>query len=166
MFNPLHPFERRFIPLFRAKGVQAFVKQTYRRGRLAFDDTHKEGFVLIHFERMLAAQQYFDVLKEDRHRAIFRMDDDDDMKKLEALLDEAAVFTMLKVKDAEWKARRVLDKKIRAYIDHRLGWHPSRSDDVVFSLDVQFGEVYARLKCRSKEIMVKLEEIETAGYVL
>ena len=88
------------------------------------------------------------------------------MARLAALIEAGGVFTMLKVKDAEYKARKVLDKKLRYYIDTRLQWRPNGSDDVVFSLDVQFGEVYARLKFRSKEIMVKLEEIENASYVL
>jgi hypothetical protein len=73
---------------------------------------------------------------------------------------------MLKVKDAELKARKVLDKKIRAFIEYKLGWQPGRNDDVSFNLDVQFGEVYAELKFRSKQIKVKLEEIETGNYVL
>ena len=166
MFNPLHPFEPRFIDLFKSKGVKAFVKQTYKRGRPGFHDPDREGFVLVHFENLLAAQQYFDVLTEDPARELFLTDSPEHVAKINNLLHSASVFTMLKIKDAEVKARQILDRKIRAFIEYNLKWQPSGQDGVRFTLDVQFGEVYAKLRFRSKEIKVKLEEIEAGNYVL
>ncbi|HEX5652330.1 MAG TPA: hypothetical protein VFX58_04620 [Chitinophagaceae bacterium] len=164
MFNPLHPFEPRFIKAFQQKGVKAFVKQTYQRGRPPFEE-NKEGFVMIHFERALAAQQYYDVLNDDPNRELLWLGEPGDLNRLHQLLAQGNVFMMLKVKDAERRARKLLDKKIRAFIEYRLHWYPGL-DQVKFSLDVQFGEVYARLRFRAREIMVKLAEIENAEYVL
>jgi hypothetical protein len=105
-------------------------------------------------------------LKDDPGREIFFTDRPADMTRIKELLCTAPVFMMLKIKNAEIKARKVLDKKLKAFIEYKLNWHPSRQDEVLFSLDVQFGEVYAKLKFRSKEIKVKLAEIEEANYVL
>jgi len=166
MFNPLHIFEVQFLQAFINKGVVAFVKQSYQRGRQALDPAAPKGYVLIHFEKLLAAQQYYDVLKDDPGREIFFTDRPGDMIRIKELISNTPVFMMLKIKDAEIKARKVLDKKLKAFIEYKLNWHPSRQDEVLFSLDVQFGEVYAKLKFRSKEIKVKLAEIEEAKYVL
>ena len=150
MFNPLQPFEERFIGMFRKKGVKAFVRQTYNRG---------DGFVLIHFENLLAAQQYYDVVKTDAARELILLNEQGE-QRIKELLQKEKIYTMLKVKDAEFKVKKLLEKRIRYFIDHKLGWNPGRNDDVQFSLDVQFGEVYAKLKYRSKEIKVKLADIE------
>jgi len=150
MFNPLQPFEERFIAMFRRKGVKAFVRQTYSRG---------DGFVLIHFENLLAAQQYYDVVKADPARELILLNISGE-ERLRELLRKEKIYTMLKIKDAEFKVKKLLEKRIRYFIDHKLGWNPSRNDDVQFSLDVQFGEVYAKLKFRAKEIKVKLADIE------
>jgi len=150
MFNPLQPFEERFILMFRRKGVKAFVRQTYNRG---------DGYVLIHFEKMLAAQQYYDVVKTDPARELILLDKEGEERIKELLVSEK-IYTMLKSKDAEFKVKKLLEKRIRYFIDTKLGWDPGRNDDVQFSLDVQFGEVYAKLKFRAKEIKVKLADIE------
>lgn len=166
MFNPLQAFEERFIRLFQQKGVKAFVKQTYKRGRPDFNEKNTEAFVLIHFQSLVAAQQYFDVLKEDPGRELLKPETPEDTEKIRHLLHTSKVFTMLKVKEAESKARKLLDKKIRAFIEYKLHWRPGSQDEVRFGLDVQFGEVYAKLTFRSQEIKVKLEEIENPHYVL
>lgn len=160
MFNPLQQFDAKYLPSFIKKGVVAFVKQSYQRGRKLLDPGAPETFVLIHFEKTLAAQQYFDVLKDDPARELLFVDDPVQLARIRNLVDTGNCFMMLKVQDAEFRARKVLDKKLKAFIEKKLNWHPSRQDEVLFSLDVQFGEVYARLKFRSKEIKVKLEEIE------
>jgi hypothetical protein len=150
MFNPLQQFEERFTGMFRKKGVKAFVRQTYSRGG---------GYVLIHFENLLAAQQYYDVVKTDPARELILTDGEGE-ERIKFLLRTEKVYTMLKIKDAEFKVKKLLEKRIRYFIDEKLGWRAGRNDDVQFSLDVQFGEVYAKLKFRAKEIKVKLEDIE------
>ncbi len=163
MFNPLHLFEHQYLDRFIQKGVIAFVKQSYQRGRKLLNEKASETYVLTHFEKELAAQQYFDVLKDDVNRELFWVNNARDLNLIREMIDSGKAYMMLKKKDAEFKARKILDKKIKSFIEYRLNWHPSRQDEVVFKLDVQFGEVYARLKFRSKEIKVKLEEIENTN---
>jgi hypothetical protein len=161
-FNPLHPFEARFIGAFRKKGVRAFVKQTYSRGERSMEGQERKGYVLIHFERMLAAQQYFDVVKEDPARELLNIDEPADVERIHELIETTNIYTMLTIKDAAARAQKLLDKRLRYYIEKKLSWFPSRNDEVQFSLDVQFGEVYAKLKFRSREVKVKLEDIESS----
>lgn len=162
-FNPLHPFELRFLPAFKQKGVIAFVKQSYQRGRGLVPGEQKT-FVLIHFEKTLAAQQYFDVLKDDPERELIFFNNAVDLTRIKQLIADGNCYMMLKIKDAELRAKKLLDKKIKFFIENNCNWHPSRQDEVRFSLDVQFGEVYAKLNFRSKEIKVKLEEIERLSF--
>ncbi len=159
MFNPLQQFQPHYLVQFIRKGAIAFVKQSYQRGRKLVDDAALT-YVLIHFEKELAAQQYFDVLKNDVNRELFWVNNARDLNLIREMLDSGNAYMMLKKKDAEIKARKILDKRIKSFIESKLNWHPSRQDEVLFKLDVQFGEVYAKLKFRSKEIKVKLEEIE------
>lgn len=166
MFNPLQPFEPRFIELFKAKGIKAFAKQVYERGRPDFNENNLQAYVLIHFDSLEAAQNYVDVQGSDPDRELLRLDRAEAVDRIRELIKTANVFTILKIKDAEMKARKVLDKKLRAFIEYKLNWHPSRSDDVIFHLEMQCAEVYAELKFRSQKIKVKLEEIESAKYVL
>src|SRR5690242_760198 len=98
MFNPLCPFEERWLPAFKKKGVRAFVKQTYNRGKDPFDETEKPAYVLIHFEKMLAAQQYFDVVRNDPARELLKIDDQADVERIHELLMNAKVYAMLKVR--------------------------------------------------------------------
>lgn len=165
MYNPLRAFEPKYLEAFRKKGVKAFVKQTYKRGKGNAPDS-PDAFLLIHFENLLAAQQYHDVIKYDLSRELLLMDSADDIGRINNLLKTAAVFMTLTAPDANERARKVLDKRLKAFIEHKLNWRPGRSDEVIFDLDIQYAEIYATLKFRSKEIKVKLEDIENASYVL
>jgi hypothetical protein len=110
MFNPLQPFTSKYIRLFIAKGVVAFVKQSYLRGSKKMDDNAPGSFVLIHFEKILAAQQYFDVLKDDPERELLFINNTVHLQRLAELVEAGNCFMMLKIKDAELKARKLLDK--------------------------------------------------------
>lgn len=165
MFNPLRAFEPKYLAAFRKKGVKAFVKQTYKRGKGNMPD-NPDSFLLIHFENLLAAQQYFDVIKYDANREILKMDNGEDVTRITSLLNTAAVFMTLMIKDANERARKVLDKRLKAFIEYKLNWRPGRSDEVIFDLAIEYAEIYVVLKFRSQEIKIKLEDIENASYVL
>jgi hypothetical protein len=163
MFNPLRAFEPKYLEAFRKKGVKAFVKQTYKRGG---SGGSADAILLMHFESLLAAQQYYDVIKYDLGRELLLMESADDVARINTLLTTMPVFMTLTAPDANERARKVLDKRLKAFIEHKLNWRPGRSDEVIFDLDIQYAEIYAKLKFRSKEIKVKLEDIENASYVL
>lgn len=169
MFNPFPRFELKYLNGFRQKGVVAFVKQTYERGR----DPHaheKPGFLLSHYSEPHMARNHFDAIAHDPGRQLLETANPEDWKELARLggADAGAlVYMYFKIPDAEQRAKKVLDKKLHAYIDHKLKWRVSREEGVQFGLEFTFGEIYAVLKSGGRTHKVKIEEIETTkGYVL
>jgi hypothetical protein len=170
MFNPFPPYEIKYLAAFKQKGVKAFVMQTYDRGRNLLDEDPAPAFLLTHYENIDQAEDHMDAIGHDAGRRLFRMENADDVKELQRLGQPGArerVYMRFKIPNAEQVARKVLDKKLHAYIDFKLGWKIPGHDLVKFSLDFIFGEIYVELKHGSKYHKVKIEEIETTkGYVL
>ena len=169
MFNPFAPFDPRLLEKFRAKGVKAFVKQTYERGKSRLDGNNITAYLLIHYENPSMARQYYQAIQADPGRRLFRMDDPAEYQELHSLLNKPSnfrFFTALILKDANEKAKKLLDKQIRAYITYRTDWQPPRSADISFNLEMVFGELYVQLKYRDHEIKIKLSELENQRYVL
>jgi hypothetical protein len=169
MFNPFAAFEPRFLSGFRQRGVKAFVQQTYERGRNLLEEDPRPAYLLIHFNNEKKAREHFEAIKTDPGRQLFITDDLDDYRKLQTLLNDPAAgrfYTMLKIKDAELKAQKFLDKRIRSYIDFKTNWRPARYESVHFSLDFIFGEIYVQLKCGARSVKMRIEELENQKYVL
>ena len=169
MFNPFAPFDPRLLEKFKLKGVKAFVKQTYERGKSRLDENNVTAYLLIHFTSLAMAQQYFQSIQADTGRRLFRLDDPAEFQELHSLLNKPSnsrFFTALTIKDANEKAKKLLDKQIRAYITYKTDWHPPRSADISFNLELSFGELYVQLKYDNREIKMKLSELENQRYVL
>jgi hypothetical protein len=170
MFNPFSPFDPHLLTGFRQKGVQAFVRQTYDRGRNMLEAEPQPSFILIHFNKAIKAREHFDAIKTDPNRQLYIVDDPADWQALQELLNNPPgqrYYTILTIKDVNEKARIVLDKKIRYYIDHRTNWKPKGYEQISFSLDIIFGEIYGRLRYGPREVKMKLDDLENQqGYVL
>lgn len=169
MFNPFGEFLPQYLQGFRQKGIQAFVKQSYKRGIIQIGENQKEAFLLTHYDNLANALQHFDALKHDTERKVYNISIENDFKELKELINNKEgikVFTRLTISQVNQKAQKMLDKRLRAYIDFKTDFRPSSYTEVEFYIEVIFGEIYALLKYRSKEIKVKLEEIEKANYVL
>lgn len=170
MFNPFSVFEPRFLAGFKQKGVKAFVQQTYDRGKNLLETNPGAAFLLIHFNDAQKAREHYDAIKSDANRKLYLTDNENDWKELSRLINQPAgqrFYTILTVPDVNNKARKALDKKIRAYVDFKTNWRPASQEQVGFSLDVIFGEIYARLKYGPREVKLKLDELENQqGYVL
>ena len=169
MFNPFAPFDPRLLEKFKLKGVKAFVKQTYERGKSRLDEKNITAYLLIHFTSLPMAQQYFQSIQADTGRRLFRLDDLAESQELHTLLNQPSnsrFFTSLTIKDANEKAKKLLDKQIRAYITYKTDWQPPRSADISFNLELSFGELYVQLKYGNREIKMKLSELENQRYVL
>jgi len=113
--------------------------------------------------------QNFDALKNDKERKLYTLSVTEDLEDLQKLINNKQgirVFSRLTIPQVNQKAQKSLDKRLRAYIDFKTDFRPSSYTEVIFSLETIFGEVYAVLKYFSKEVKVKLEEIEKANYVL
>jgi hypothetical protein len=170
MFNPFPPYETKYLAAFRQKGVKAFVMQTYDRGRNMLEENPRPAFLLTHYEKIDMAQDHMDAITHDPCRRLFLLDNSTDLKELERLGQKDSgekVFLRFKIPNAEQVARKVLDKKLHAYIDYKLGWKIPGHEVVQFTLEFIFGEIYAVLRHGSKYHKVKIDEIETTkGYVL
>jgi hypothetical protein len=169
MFNPLASFELRFLPLFKQKGVKAFVKQTYERGRNMLEENPRPAYLLIHFADEKIAMEHFEAIKSDPDRYIYYIDKKQDWEELVKMVrntSEHCFYSLLMVKNVNERARAVLDKKIRRFINYKTNWNPSRYDHVFFSLDIIFGEIYVQLSHGNKLEKLKLDEFENMSYVL
>lgn len=168
MFNPCAVFETEYLQRFIQKGVIAFVKQSYPRGKNPLDADSPPAYLLTHFSVMGQALHHYSVVKEYEGSRLYKLDNPDDLKELNTILTERKekYFTSLTVPNVNDKARKVLDRKIKAFIDFKTNLKPKGSDSVGFTLEMNFGEIYAELRCGSRKIKVKLDELETLnGYV-
>ncbi len=169
MFNPFSIFDPRYLPEFRKKGVIAFVQQQYSRGKNLLEASPRPAYLLSHYNDMQVASQHMDALKHDAAARLIVLNEGSNYEELQTLLHtkDALFYTRLLIKDANIKVRKLLDKKNHAYIDKKTDWQPRSYDDIVFDLDIIFGELYARFRYRGREIKIKLEELENQkDYVL
>lgn len=170
MFNPLVPYHVKYLSGFRQKGVCAFVLQSYPRGCNRLQSAPPMALLLTPYADPKQAEDHFGVIAPDVNRRLLLPDREADASALLAMGGPEPVnpvFLPFKVADAEQRARKALDKKLRAYILYRLQWRVSGQHTIQFSLDVIFGEIYAVLRHGGLTHTVKLDDIEnTSGYVL
>lgn len=56
--------------------------------------------------------------------------------------------------------RTILKKQIRSYVSNSLGWQIKGGDSLDTNFELQFGELFMRLKHGSRLAKVKFEDIE------
>ena len=169
MFNPYSPYEAKYLAAFKQKGVKFFVRQTYDRGKNLLEENPKPAFLLTHYEQLEMAQNHFDALGDDPGKRLYRMDTMQDVQELQRFgLPNSAerIYVAFKTPDAELRARKMLDKKLRAFIDHKLQWRVPGHTTVDFSLKFIFGKIYVVLKHGGRYDERQIEEIENMSYVL
>jgi hypothetical protein len=162
MFNPFAPFTKDLLHAFTARGKIYFVRQTYLRGKSPLDRDIKGCFLFSHYDNITTAQDHFGTIAHDRYRFLYNWNEPGHRGKLEIAAsglrdykNYAAVFR------TEWEkhdAMRLKDK-LRMYIKH-LGWNPHRDEGVHTNYEIQFGELFIRIKHGGREAKVKLEEVE------
>jgi hypothetical protein len=163
MFNPFAPFEPRFLSAFKQKGVKAFVKQTYPRGRNLLENNSQPSFLLIHFTDIVKAVAHFEKIGADPDRQLFNLAEPQHCQQLIQLFSKPCghhYYTNLLIKDVNVVAKKILDKKIRSYISTYTEWYPRRGEQVNFSLDIIFGEIYVRLAYGFRQARLKLDELD------
>jgi hypothetical protein len=170
MFNPFAPFDPRLLGSFRQKGVRIFVKQTYRLEEVEFEGNQQPSFLLTHFTNSSEALKHYGAISKDPNRQLFSVDDPESWRQLASMVNKPSgqrFYTSLTIKNVNQKAKLILDTKVRTYIRTETNWRPGRHEQVSFSLDFIFGEIYVVLGYQSSEIKVKLTELERQpSYVL
>ena len=167
-FNPFAPFDPRLLGAFRQQGVRVFVKQTLHLSEE--DDNQHPAFLLTHFNDPSKALAHYSAIKDDPDRQIFTVDNPESWQKLATMINKPEgqrFYTSLTIKNVNQKAKQKLDKKVRSYIRTATNWRPGSHEQVNFSLDFNFGEIYVVLGYHPREVKVKLTELERqSSYVL
>ena len=170
MFNPYVRYDAKYLAEFQKKGVKAFVKQRYRRGENLLVDPSVPAFLYTHYSQMHMAQNHMLAIAHDPERRLLLLDNADDMQDLQKVgKPETGEIAYLRfaVKDAAALARKILDKKLHAYISEKLKWRVPRVEGVTFSMEFIFGDIYVELRYGTHYHRVNIEDIETTkGYVL
>jgi len=167
MFNPFSTFEPHFLSGFRQKGVQAFVQQTYDRGRMPLDP--RPAYLLTHFNRLDWAREHYDVLQHDPNRKVFVIELPSDLQALRSAITgkSALYYTILTVKDANKKARKALSKQLLNFIHRNTNWNPASYKDIELDLEISFGEIFVKLFYKQNQVKEKLDRLESPKqYVL
>ena len=162
MFNPFYPFTRELLDSFIVKGKRYFVRQTFPRGKNPLDNGVKGWFMLSHYDRMVTAQDHFGAIEYDPNRFLYTWDDYSHRIKLRVAaseLEEFRVYSSVFKPDWEKQVHDRLQQQVRKYVAG-LDWSPKQSEAVDTNFELQFGELYIRLKYGSREAKVKFEEIE------
>lgn len=169
MYNPFPRYELKYLNAFKQKGVKCFVKQSYPRGKNMLEENPKPAYLLSHYDDKGLALEHLDALKHDNEARILMMNDEADFAELQRLGTKengAYVYMYFKQQNGEQIARKILDNKLHAYIDYKLGWQVPGGQLVNMKLDYVFGNIYVELRHGTKYAKVKIEEIENPKYVL
>lgn len=162
MFNPFAPLTTELLHAFIKNGKHYFVRQSFPRGKNQLDKDVKGYFLFSHYDNLTTAQDHYGTISYDKYRFLYNWDDLSHRGKLEiaasGLRDYRNYAAVFKPGWDKHDATRIRDK-LRMYIK-KLGWNPHRDEGVLTNYEIQFGELFIRIKHSGKEAKVKFEEVE------
>ncbi|MFL5789131.1 MAG: hypothetical protein ACJ748_13820 [Flavisolibacter sp.] len=162
MFNPFYLFTTTLLEKLVERGKMFFIRQTFIRAKEPFDETIKGYFLISHYDNITTAMDHFGAISYDANRFLYEWHNSEHKKRLELAASQPQGYKIYStVFKPDWE-KHITDRmkdKMRKYVKE-LGWNPNRSDSVVTNYELQFGELYIRLKYGRREAKVKFEEIE------
>jgi hypothetical protein len=162
MFNPFYPFTTDLLNVFVQQGKQYFVRQTFQRGKAPMDAVIKGAYLISHYDELNKAQVHYDALARDPGKFLYDWKNAGHQEKLKLAAASPAgykVYSSIFEKGWEQHISDRIKKGIRLYVA-RLGWQPSRAESLSTDFYQTFGELYIKLKYKTREVKVKFEEIE------
>ncbi len=163
-FNPFYPFTPDLLDAFVAAGKIFFVRQQFARG--CYDPVQQgRCFLFSHYDSLTTAMDHFGAISYDRYRYLYCWENAEHRIRLKtAAAGPEGYLVFASVLKPGWDrpVDGVLKKKLRAYIE-KLGWKPGRDEGVRTNYEMQFGELYIRIKYGGREAKVKFEEIENCS---
>jgi len=162
MFQPFQPFSLPLLLAFVQKGKRYFVRQTYTRPA---PGAHRAAFLLSHYTQKVTAEDHFGAIEHDPNRFLYCWDDATHRARLQRAATTPGpylVFAALFRADWEASVPPHFPDCLRQYIG-MLGWQPRRDAGVHTHYEIQFGELFIRIRHGEKEVQVKLEEVERCG---
>ncbi|MEJ7766740.1 MAG: hypothetical protein WKF89_02940 [Chitinophagaceae bacterium] len=163
MLNPFSSLTKPLLEAFVKAGKKYFVRQTFSRGKSRLDQPIKGYFIFTHYADIAHAQHHFGAIEHDPHRFLYEWDKPGHKEKLLIAADSPPgfkIYSSLFEKDWQVHLSGILKENVKRYIDNNLHWKPGGSETVDFQVYNNYGELYAKLKLRSQEVRLKLEEIE------
>ncbi|MGZ5285820.1 MAG: hypothetical protein ACXWB9_01490 [Flavisolibacter sp.] len=161
-FNPFYPFTQNLLYAFVAAGKKYYVRQAFGRGRNTNDQNVSACLLITHYESPTTAMDHFGAISYDPHRFLYSWDEPSHRERLQMAAagpEGYKIFAAVLRPDWERPVDVVLKKKLRLYIEN-LGWRPGRDEGVRTNYEMQFGELYIRIKYGGREAKVKFDEIE------
>ena len=162
MFNPFYPFTKDLRNAFIAQEKKYFVRQTFDRGKEPFCENVFGAYLISHYATLHEAKVHFDALKHDKKRFLYVWDNTEHQERLKAAATGIIgykIYSSTFEKDWERHITDRMEKAIRLYVAS-FGWRPSRAEGLSTDFYQTFGELYIRLKYKTREVKVKFEEIE------
>ena len=160
--NPFYPFTKELLDAFVAKGHSYFVRQTFYRDSPLFSEKIKGSFLISHYDSRTTAMDHYGAISYDKGRHLYDWNNPRDRERLMVAASGPEGYRIFStVFKTDWEkpvATRIKDK-LRMYIK-KLGWNPHRDEGVTTNYELQFGELYLRIKYAGREAKVKFEEIE------
>ena len=163
MFNPFALLSKPLLDAFVQSGKKFFVRQQFDRARDHFHEDVKGYFIITHYAEKGHAEHHYGAISEDPFRFLYDWQDADHQNKLRIASSQPTGYKIYSsVFNHDWQKHitNPLKQKFRNYVEGKLGWNPAVVETVGFDIYVNYGELYARLKLRTQEVRVKLEEIE------
>ncbi len=163
MFKPFAPLSRVLLEAFIKSGKRYYVRQTFRRGKNMPGEAMKGCFIFTHYGEIGHAQHHLGAISEDHNRFLYEWDNPDHRQRLITAAGPPGgykIYSSVFEKDWQKWITVPLKEKVKKFIDYKLIWKPGRGDTVGFEIYVHYGELYAKLKLRTQEVRVKLEDIE------
>jgi len=162
MFNPFYPFTEQLLNAFIEKGKTFFVRQTFQRAKDHFDEGTKGYFLFSHYDNLVTAQDHFGAIGYDPNRFLYDWSNPDHQEKLKIAasgLKDYKIFAAVTRPGWDKGITNRLQEKVRIYVA-KLGWRPKGNETVETNFELQFGELYLRMKYKGREAKIKFEDIE------
>lgn len=162
MFNPFYPLTPDLLHAFVTNGKKFFIRQSFERARNGMDENIKGYFLFSHYDNLTTALDHYGAISYDGSRFLYHWDNEFHRERLllaASGLPEYKIFAAVLKPGWDRPADKMLKNKVRKYIE-TIGWHPKRDEGVLTNYELQFGELYIRLKFEGREAKVKFEEIE------
>src|SRR2546423_11648662 len=162
MFNPFYPFTTQLLTAFVLRNKKYFVRQTFIRAKDHFEDGVKGYFLFSHYDNLTTAQDHYGAISYDPNRFLYNWNEPEHQQKLKLAAsqpDGYKIFAGVFRSDWEKALTNRIQEKVRVYVS-RLDWKPKGDEKVATNFELQFGELYIRLRYRNREAKIKFEEIE------
>jgi hypothetical protein len=157
-FQPFHIFSKELLQAFIARDQRFFVRQSYQGGLPVMEPEVKGSFIISHYDTLTTALDHYGAISHDASRFLYHWDNPDHRDRLQKAavgLKEYRIYSTVFRTDWEKGITDAYREKLRQYVQS-LGWNIPRDEGLNTNYELQFGELYVRLKAGKREVKVKV----------